>query len=139
MSSSYNPKLSYVNKIPPFNEYNFKMWKSKPMFILETLDFDMLNIVDNGPDVPMYQPSVNNAHVGPMKQKTKTRYDDGDKRLISLDVKAQEDIGNSILYHMYHLVQNCECAQEMMEMLNVAYEDTVVSKPITIIGMYLTR
>lgn len=72
VSSSYNPKSSAVKKIPPIDEHNFAMWKSKAMVVIETIDFDLLNIVDNGPHVPMYRPMVSNAPSGPMKQNSKT-------------------------------------------------------------------
>ena len=80
----------------------------------------------------MYQPIVNNAPVGPLKQNPKTSYDDDDKGLISLDVKERETIGNSLHYHVYHLVQNYKSTQEMMEMLTVAYEDTLEVQLTTI-------
>lgn len=54
MSTSYNPKLFALNKIPPFDEQKFKMRKSKVMVVHETMDFEMLNIVEKGPHVPMY-------------------------------------------------------------------------------------
>lgn len=63
---------------------------------------------------------VRNAHIGPLKQNTKASYDDVDKRLIGLDVKAGAAIGKSIPYHVYQLVHNCESAQDMMETLMVA-------------------
>ena len=42
------------SKIPPFDEKNFLMWKSKAMIVLETLDYGMLDVIENGPIIPMY-------------------------------------------------------------------------------------
>ena len=56
----------------------------------------------------MYQPMANNAPVGPLKKNPETSYDDDDKRLLSLDVKANDVMGNSLPYLVYHHVQNCE-------------------------------
>ena len=47
-----------------------------------------------------------------------------DKRLCHLDKKACAAIGNSLPYEIYHLVQNCESAKEMMDTLTVAFEGT---------------
>lgn len=66
MSSPYNSKSSAINKIPSFIKNNFAMWKSKAIY-------DMLNIVEYGPYIPMYQPIVENVAIGPKKQKPKVK------------------------------------------------------------------
>ena len=108
MSSSRNSKSFSLKKIPPFDEHNFSMWKTKAMVVLETMDYEMCKIVEKGPHVPMYQTMANNAQVGPLKQKPETNYDDDDKRLMNLDGKARAIIGNSLPYHVCHLVHNCD-------------------------------
>lgn len=105
-SSQYHPKSFATNKIPLFNEINFSMWKTKALVVLETIDHDMLDIVNHGPHIRMYQPMVNNALAARLKQKAKESYDEEDKRLISLDVKARVSFGNSLAYRIYHLLQN---------------------------------
>ncbi|KAL7605601.1 hypothetical protein Lser_V15G17674 [Lactuca serriola] len=120
MSTSSNSKSFGLNKIPLFNEHDFAMWKTKAMVVFKTMDYEMRKIVEKGPHVSMYQPMANNAHVGPLKQKPETSYDNDDKRLINNDVKARAEIGNSLPYHVYHLVQKCDSTQEMMEMVTVA-------------------
>ena len=80
------------------------MGKTKAMVVLETIDYEIKNIVEKGPYVPIYQPMAKNAPVGLMKQTPTASYDDNDKRGLSLDVKAGAASGNSLTYHMYHLV-----------------------------------
>ena len=87
------------------------------MVFMETMGNEMHNIVEKGPQASMHQPMRNNTPVGYLKQKPKTSYDDDDKKLFSIDMKARATIGNSLPYYMYHLVQNCESAQEMMDTL----------------------
>lgn len=99
------------------------MWKTKALTILENMDYFMFDIVNHGPYVPMFQPTVNNAPVGGLKQKPKARYDEEDKRIITLNVKARATIGNSLPYHIYCLVQNYEFAQEMMKTQTMAYRE----------------
>ena len=82
------------------------MWKTKATVVLETMDYEMCKIVKKGPPVSMYQPMVNNVPVGSLKQNPNTSYDDDDKILLTLDVKAKVVIGNSLPYHMHRLVQN---------------------------------
>ena len=132
MLTSYNPKSFGLNNIPPFDEHNFAMWNTKAMVVLETMDYEMLKIIEKGPHIPTYQPMVTNALVSHLKQKPKTSNDGDDNKLISVNVKARAAIGNSLPNHVYHLVQNYESAKEMMETLNVAYEGTVEVQAATI-------
>lgn len=50
-----------------------------------------------------------------------------DRRLLSLDVKARTAIGNSLPYHIYCFIQNCESAKEMMEKLTSMYNEETSS------------
>ena len=68
------------------------MWKSKAMVVLQTMDFDMINTVENGQHVPKFQPMVNNTPFGPLKQKPTTSHADKGQSLINLDVKSREAI-----------------------------------------------
>ena len=100
------------------------MWKTKAMVVLETMDYDMLDIVTLGPHVPMFQPTKAGVAEGEKKQTPKHDYTAEDMRLIYLDIKARAAIGNALPYDIQHLVQNCESAKEMMETLTVAFEGT---------------
>ena len=132
MSTSKNPKSFGLNNIPPFNEHNIVMWITKAMVVLETMDYEMLKIVEKGPHIPMYQPMVNNFIIGPLKRKPETRHDGDDKKLIRLDVKARVAMGNSLPYHVYHLVKNCESAEEMMDIMTMAYKGVVEVQATTV-------
>ena len=106
MSYANNVKSFGINKIHPFDEHNFAMWKTKTMVVLETMDYEMVKIIKTGPHIPIFQPIVNNAPIGPMKQKPESSYDNDDKRLVNLDVRARAAIGNSLPYYIYHLCDN---------------------------------
>nr|KAJ0227041.1 hypothetical protein LSAT_V11C100046250 [Lactuca sativa] len=58
-SSSSNSSNHPSTKIPPFDETNFAMWKIKALYALESVDEDMLDIVEKGPFVPMFSTLVN--------------------------------------------------------------------------------
>ena len=92
MSTSYNPKSTSLNKIHPFDE---------------TMDYDMLDVINKDPIVPMDQLSNDNASDSELKHKFVPGYKKEDKRVLNLDVKARIAIGNSLPYHVYRLVQNC--------------------------------
>ena len=123
-TDDYNPKYSSSSKIPPFDEKNFSMWKTKALYVLESMDEYMLDIVNDGPHQPMYQPMKDRVADGPKKPASKDLWTLADKHLVSLDVKGRSAIRNSLPYNTFHLVQNCESAKEMMDTLTVAFEGT---------------
>ena len=100
------------------------MWKAKALIVLETMDYGMLDIVNKGPHVPMYQPMKDGVADGPKKPTEKHQFSEEDRRLVMLDVRARAAIGNSLPYNIYHLVQNAASAKDMLDALTVAYEGT---------------
>lgn len=61
---------------------------------------------------------------GVIKKTPKHQFTEDDKHLYNLHIHAWGTIGNSLPYDIYHLVQNCISAKEVINMLNVAYEGT---------------
>ena len=118
------------SKIPPFDEKNFLMWKSKAMIVLETLDYGMLDVIENGPIIPMYQPMKDGVKDGEPKEKPFHEFDENDKRQYNLDVRGRAAIINALPYDIYHLVQNCKSSKEMMDTLTIAYEGTEEVKAV---------
>ena len=126
----YHPKSSL--KIPSFDEKNFSMWKTKALYVLEAMDEHMLDIVNDGPHQPMYQPMKDHVADGPKKPASKDQWTSTDKHLVSLDVRARSAISNTLPYHTFHLVQNCESSKEMMDTLTVTFEGTEEVKASTL-------
>ena len=87
------------------------MWKAKAMAVVETLDYDMLDIVTEGPHYPMFQPMKDGVASDEKKRTPKHDFTAEDKRLIFLDKKASAAIGNALPYDIYHLVQNCKVSE----------------------------
>ena len=123
-SSSSTAMFRSSAKIPPFDENNFAMWKTKALMVLETMDYNMMEIVNTGPYVPTFQPMKDNVPDGPRQATEKHAYTEDDKRMVMLDTRAHAAIGNALPYNIYHLVQNAESAKAMMDALTVAYEGT---------------
>ena len=129
MSSSTNSvsssfKSGSYDKIPPFDEQNFTMWKSRAITVLESMDYHMLDIITNGPHVPTYQPTNDNVAAGERQKKEVHNFDDNDKRLANLDVRARSAICNALPYNIYHIVQNEKTAKSMLDTLTVSFEGT---------------
>lgn len=122
MYSLYNPKSSAASKIPPFDEDDFSIWKSKAMDILEIMDYYMLDVINKGPIAPMHHSTSDDVPSRGLKQKSMLGYNKEEKRLINLDVKTIIAIGNSFPYHVYRLVQNYTTSQNMMITLTSTFD-----------------
>ncbi|KAI3752823.1 hypothetical protein L2E82_24860 [Cichorium intybus] len=121
MSSSFSSTSN--NKIPPFDANNFGMCKSKALMVLETMDYHMLDILKNGTYIPHFTITKDGVP-GENKATPSHEFTEEDKRLINLDARARAAIGNSLPYEIYHLVQNCLTAKEMLSTLTVSFEVT---------------
>ena len=55
-NDSYNPKSSSSSKIPPFDQKKLLDVENKSTLCAEAMDEYMLDIVNDGPHQPMYQP-----------------------------------------------------------------------------------
>ncbi|KAI3523649.1 hypothetical protein L1887_01928 [Cichorium endivia] len=121
MSSSFSSTSS--NKIPPFDANNFGMWKSKALMVLETMDYHMPDILKNGTYIHHFTVTKDGVPVE-KKATPPHEFTEDDKRLVNLDARARAAIGNSLPYEIYHLVQNCLTAKEMLSTLTVAFEGT---------------
>ena len=80
------------------------MWKTKELYVLEAMDEFMLDIVNDGPHQPMYQPMKDRIADGPKKPAPKDQWTSNDKHLVSLDVKGRSAISNALPYNIFHLV-----------------------------------
>ena len=92
-TDSYNPKSLSSSKIPPFDEKNLSMWKTKALYVFESIDEYMLYIVNDGP----HQSMKDRVADGPMKPVSKDLWISKDKHLVSLDVRDQSAISNAPL------------------------------------------
>ena len=131
-TDSYNPKSSSSSKIPPFDEKTFSMWITNALYVLESIDEYMLDIVNDGPHQPMYQPMKDRVCDGPMKPASKDLWTSKDKHLVSLGVRRRSAISNTLPYNTFHLIQNCESAKDMMDTLTVAFEGTEEVRATTV-------
>lgn len=75
--------------------------------VLETMDYSTLGIINDGPRILMYQLMNENVKDGDLIEEHISEFNDEDKCLVALDVKALDAMGNALLYNIYHFVQNC--------------------------------
>ena len=72
----------------------------------------------------MYQPMKENVKEGDEVKKLVHKFDDEDKCVIVLDVRARTAKGNTLPHDIFHFVQKFWSTKEMIDTLIVAYEGT---------------
>lgn len=92
MYSLYNPKSSAASKIPPFDEDDFTMWKSKAMYILENINYDIHDFINKGSIASMHHSTSDDMPSDRLKHKSMSGYIKVEKRLLNIDVKERISI-----------------------------------------------
>lgn len=74
------------------------------MIILETMDYNMLSIIENDPHNPKFSDPPKDGSSLEMKLTLQDSWSEDDKKLINLDVCARDAIVTSHPYEIYHLM-----------------------------------
>src|ERR687885_20610 len=121
------------NRPPILQRNDFSGRKGRMILFLESYDDNMPSIILNGPYTPHYTVTteVNIAPEGEeprMREdvrtmvKTRTQWDDEDKKLANLDVRARNFIVQAMPTDVYKAIQNCTTAKKMWDTLITMFE-----------------
>ncbi|KAH9781517.1 hypothetical protein KPL71_008504 [Citrus sinensis] len=105
---------------PPFfddNEYAY--WKTRMKIYLQALNYEIWEVVCDGPFMPMFKDEVGDAIPKPSSQ-----WSELEKRKMSLNSKAMNALFCALDKKEFHRVSSCESAQEIWNKLEVVYEGT---------------
>ena len=103
------------------------------ILFLESYDDNMPNIIMTGPYIPYYNVTteVNISPEGgepPLREevrtlvKPRTQWDDEDKKMANLDVRARNFIVQAMSTDIYKAIQNCSTAKKMWDTLITMFE-----------------
>ncbi|KAH9763720.1 hypothetical protein KPL70_001259 [Citrus sinensis] len=105
---------------PPFFDGNdYAYWKTIMRIYSQALDYEIWEVVCNGPFMPMFKDEVGDDIPKPSSQ-----WSELEKRKISLNSKAMNALFCALDKKEFHRVSSCESAQEIWNKLEVVYEGT---------------
>ncbi|KAH9794680.1 hypothetical protein KPL71_004982 [Citrus sinensis] len=105
---------------PPFFDGNdYAYWKTKMRIYLQALDYEIWEVVCDGPFMPMFKDEVGDDIPKPSSQ-----WSELEKRKMSLNSKAMNALFCALDKKEFHRVSSCESAQEIWNKLEVVYEGT---------------
>ncbi|KAH9656139.1 hypothetical protein KPL70_022564 [Citrus sinensis] len=105
---------------PPFFDGNdYAYWKTRMRIYLQALDYEIWEVVCNGPFMPTFKDEVGDDIPKPSSQ-----WSELEKRKMSLNSKAMNALFCALDKKEFHRVSSCESAQEIWNNLEVVYEGT---------------
>ncbi|KAH9679831.1 hypothetical protein KPL71_026290 [Citrus sinensis] len=105
---------------PPFFDGNdYAYWKTRMRIYLQALDYEIWEVVCDGPFMPTFK-----NEVGDDIPKPSSQWSELEKRKMSLNSKAMNALFCALDKKEFHRVSSCESAQEIWNKLEVVYEGT---------------
>ncbi|KAH9672037.1 hypothetical protein KPL70_017569 [Citrus sinensis] len=105
---------------PPFFDGNdYPYWKTRMRIYLQALDYEIWEIVCDGPFMPLTKNGVGEDIPKPSRE-----WNELEKRKASLNSKAMNALFCALDKKEFHRVSSCESANEIWHKLEVVYEGT---------------
>ncbi|GAV76833.1 LOW QUALITY PROTEIN: zf-CCHC domain-containing protein/DUF4219 domain-containing protein/UBN2 domain-containing protein, partial [Cephalotus follicularis] len=103
---------------PFFDENNYSHWKAKMTIFIQALNFNLWDILIDGPELPHFI-----SQEGIKTLKPRSSYSDDDRKKVQLNAKANHVIICALNSNEFNRVSSCGTAKEM-DRLEVTYEGT---------------
>ncbi|KAH9648505.1 hypothetical protein KPL70_025607 [Citrus sinensis] len=104
---------------PYFNGNDYLYWKTRMRIYLQALDYEIWEIVNDGPFMPLTKNEVGEDIPKPSRD-----WNEFEKRKASLNSKAMNVLFCALDKKEFHRLSSCESANEIWHKLEVVYEGT---------------
>ncbi|GAV80652.1 zf-CCHC domain-containing protein/DUF4219 domain-containing protein/UBN2 domain-containing protein, partial [Cephalotus follicularis] len=104
---------------PFFYGNNYSHWKAKMTIFIQSLDYNLWDLIVDGPNLP----TITNEN-GEIIPKPRNKYNDDDRKIVQLNAKAKHVIICAINSNEFNRVSSCVLAKDMWDRLEVTYEGT---------------
>ena len=105
---------------PPFFDGNdYPYWKTRMIIYLQALDYEILEVVCDGPFLPLNKNEVREDIPKPSRE-----WNELEKEKFSLNSKAMNALFCALDKKEFYRVSSCESANEIWHELEVVYEGT---------------
>ncbi|KAH9697387.1 hypothetical protein KPL71_023585 [Citrus sinensis] len=104
---------------PYFDGNDYPYWKTRMRIYLQALDYEIWEIVNDGPFMPLTKNEVGEDIPKPSRD-----WNEFEKRKASLNSKAMNALFWALDKKEFHRVSSCESANEIWHKLEIVYEGT---------------
>ncbi|GAV75581.1 zf-CCHC domain-containing protein/DUF4219 domain-containing protein, partial [Cephalotus follicularis] len=106
----FNDNISQsINKPPSFDGNNYNYWKTRMTFFIQSLDYQLCNIITNGPEIPT------KIVDGQRVLKMNNEYNDHEYKLLQLNAKAKHISVCALSPSEFNRVSSIDSAKEMWD------------------------
>ncbi|KAH9680506.1 Integrase catalytic domain-containing protein [Citrus sinensis] len=104
---------------PYFDGNDYPYWKTRMRIYLQALDYEIWEIVNDGPFMPLTKNELGEDILKPSRD-----WNEFEKRKASLNSKAMNALFCALDKKEFHRVSSCESANEIWHKIEVVYEGT---------------
>ncbi|GAV86760.1 DUF4219 domain-containing protein [Cephalotus follicularis] len=106
-----------ISKPPYFDGNNYSHWKAKMTIFIQSLDYNLWDLIVDGPNLP----TIRNEN-GETISKPRSSYNDEDRKRVQMNAKAKHIIIFTINSSDFNRVSSCILAKEMWDRLEITFE-----------------
>ena len=122
VSNSYSAMEGQSTARPPlFNGSNYSYWKTRMSVWIQGSDYDMWEVICNGPHIPIKRDENGDATTTPKEPK---EFNETDKKNLQLNAKAISVLYCALDPSEFNRISACKSAKEIWDKLKVAHEGT---------------
>ncbi|GAV67625.1 DUF4219 domain-containing protein [Cephalotus follicularis] len=107
-----NKESMSISKPPFFDGNNYSHWKAKMTIFIQALDFNLWDIIIDGPELPHII-----SQEGIKTLKPRSSYTDDDRKKVQLNAKAKHVIICALNSNEFNRVSSCATAKVMWDRL----------------------
>ena len=137
-STSFHTQEGHSTNRPPLfdgNDYNY--WKARMTIYLQSIDYNLWEVIENGPYVPM-KLIKEEGKPDRLVLKEKHEYEEEDKRKLSLNARAKNVLYCALDKNEFNRICMCDSAQDIWNLLEITHIGTSQVKE-TKINMLVTK
>ena len=87
---------------PLFNGNNYGYWKARMTIFLQSMDYELCDVIEKGPYIPMKKCEES------LVEKLKSEWDDTDKKRISINARAMNTLFCALSMEEFNRIQSCK-------------------------------
>ncbi|KAL5562884.1 hypothetical protein UlMin_032631 [Ulmus minor] len=104
---------------PLFNDNNYGYWKVRMIIFLQSMEYELWEVIEKGPYIPM------NKVEGSSVEKSKSEWNDTDKKQISINAKAMNILFCALSMEEFNRIRSCKTAKDIWNTLEYTTSEMV--------------
>ncbi|KAL5538418.1 hypothetical protein UlMin_045573 [Ulmus minor] len=104
---------------PLFNGNNYGYWKARMTIFLQSMDYELWDVIEKGPYIPMKKCEES------LVEKLKSEWDDTDKKRISINARAMNTLFCVLSMEEFNRIRSCKTAKDIWNTLEYTTSEMV--------------